>query len=171
MSRAKVRWIWVCSAVAVLILAAVALVCWHGAAEPLGNFPISLHGTTNDPIRGLVASFSVTNESRMSIYYCICPVQVKSDGAWPDLRIPRSGGSELASGGADVFSVVAPAAAQEWRVPVVWGYRPTGYRSVTGRVKYNLRLNWDRLRHGRFPTLDNHAQFTLHASYSPTFSK
>jgi hypothetical protein len=120
----------------------------------------------------LVASFSVTNESRMSIYYCICPVQVKSNGAWPALQIPPSGGTELASGEANVFSVVAPVAAQEWRVPVVWGYRPTGFRFVAGRVKYNLRLNWDRLRRGRFPTLDNHgSQFTLYASYSPTVSK
>lgn len=171
MPRAKVRWILVCSTVAVLMLAAVVLVCWRSTSEPVEHLPISLLGTSNDPMRGLVASFSVTNESQMSISYCICPVQVKSDGAWPALQIPHSGGTELASGKADVFSVAAPVAAQEWRVPVVWGYRPTGVRSVAGTVKYNLRLNWHLLRHGRFPRLSRSSQFTMYASYSPTVPK
>ncbi len=172
MSRAKIKWVLVCSAVAVLMLVTIGVVCWYATSEPIEHFPISLLGTSNDPVQGLVASFSVTNESRMMIYYCICPAQVKSNAVWPTLQIPSSGGAELASGKAETFSIVAPVNGEDWRVPVVWGYKPTGFQSVAGRVKLNLRLNWYRLPHGKGPALDSHgSQFTLYASYSPTVSK
>jgi hypothetical protein len=170
MSRAKNRWLLVCSAVAVLLAAAI-FVCWYETVEPVDRFPISFLGTSNDPVLGLVASFSVTNESPRVIYFGICPAQVRSGDAWPALQIPASSGAVLALGQSKAFSVAAPVGAREWRVPVVWGYSPTGIQSFSGRVKHNVRLNWLRLRLGRRPTVDNSPELTVYASYSPAISK
>ncbi|MGO8698276.1 MAG: hypothetical protein ACLQVY_11230 [Limisphaerales bacterium] len=156
-----------------LILAGLALFLWLAMAMPVARFPVKVLQLTNDPRQGWLATFLVTNESRLIIDYWICSPQVKSNGLWPVVQEPAWTASlRLAPGEANTFSVAAPATAMEWREPVRWGYRPTTkVRRWVGRLKSNFRLNWYLLRHGKRLRYNQGVEFDLFMSYSAAIEK
>jgi hypothetical protein len=138
---------------------------------PIGRFPVTLVGMTNDPTQGRLASFIVTNASGATIDYCNYPPQVMSNGVWSPLQRPAHGSlgplHELTLGKVNWFSVIVPTNAVEWRVPVGWGCRPTtALQGIIGRIRSNLHLNWYLLRHGKPLKYNSGVEVNLFMSYS-----
>ena len=123
---------------------------------------------TNDPAQGAVATLCVTNPTDLSLFYFAGPPQINSDQGWSPSWTPRgAGGTTLPAHQSSTFMARVPLSGDLWRVPVVWGYLPAGLERFRGLVRYNLRLNWHLLRHGRSPKLVNSPEFDLCMSYSP----
>jgi hypothetical protein len=167
MTRVASKTLFVCCICAVFLLGVCALTLVP-SPQPSGSFSVTLLSLTNDPVRGVIATFCVTNPTDRILFYKAGPPQIKSDQGWSPSWTPRGAGdTTLAAHQGSTFMVRAPLYGDRWRVPVVWGYLPAGLERFRGIVRYNLRLNWHLLRHGRSPKLVNSPEFDTCTSYSP----
>jgi hypothetical protein len=167
MTRVVSRTIFACCIGAVFLLGICVLI-FVPSHQPSANFSITFLSLTNDPAQGAEATLCVTNPTDRTLFYLAGPPQIKSHQGWPSSWTPRgAGGTNLPAHQGSTFMVRVPLAGDVWRVPVVWGYLPAGLERFRGRVRYNLRLNWQLLRHGHSPQLVNSPEFDVFTSYSP----
>ena len=160
-----------CVICAVFLLATCALILVP-SPQPSAHVVISLLSFTNDPVQGAVATFCVTNPTDRILFYRTGPPQIESDQGWYPSWQPRgAGGTNLLAHQGSTFMVRAPLTEHPWRVPVMWGHLPAGLERFRGQVKYNVRLNWHLLSHGRSPKLFKHSELDACMSYSPEVTK
>jgi hypothetical protein len=167
MTRVASRTIFACCIGAAFLLG-ICVLTLVPSHQPSASVSITFLSLTNDPAQGAVATFCVTNPTDLILFYLAGPPQIKSDQSWSPSWTPRgAGGTDLPAHQGSTFMVRVPLSGDLWRVPVVWGYLPAGLERFSGLVRYNLRLNWHLLRHGRGPKLVNSPEFDVCTSYSP----
>ncbi len=160
------RWIWAGGIGCVLLFSAV-LFIWLPLAQPSASFQILFLSITNEPTRGALAYFSITNQSSSTISCTVCPPQIKSHGVWSSLPSPFGTGIVLSPHQVTTFTTPASMSGEVWRVPVFWGCVPTGVEFLRAQAKTNIRRNWFLLRHGRSLKFYSNPEFVIYASYSP----
>lgn len=150
--------------VAAVLLFAAACFIWLPFPRSASSVSISFLGITNSSL----ASFSISNQCRSTLTYLVGHPQIRSEDEWPASASPR-GASDLFLHAHQVatFTVSVPPKAKIWRVPVFWGYMPTGFARIRGSLRHNVNLNWLRLSHGLRPEIVKGAEFDLYVSYSP----
>jgi hypothetical protein len=154
-----------------ILLCGTAFVLWLSVPQPTASFPISFLGLTNNAANPVLATFRITNQTRWTISYYICPAQFRSNGVWSPVPAPKGAGNYLPAHQASTFTVPVPSHGEAWRVPVFWGCVPTGSAYYRGLVNSNLRLNWYLIRRGRSPKFSRGAEFEIYTSYSPDIAR
>jgi hypothetical protein len=149
-----------------ILLCGTAFVLWLSVPQPTASFPISFLGLTNN-----AAVFGITNQTRYTIAFCVCPAQLRSNGLWSPLPLVKGAPNDLPAHHAGTFTVPVPSHAEAWRVPVFWGCMPTGSAYYRGLVNSNLRLNWYLIRRGGRPKFSRGAEFEIYTSYSPDIGR
>jgi len=158
--------------VVIVLLSGIAFVIWLSFPAPTASFPVSFLGVTNNAADSVLATFRITNQTRRTIAYRICPVQVRSNGVWSPLPMPRGAGDDfLPSHQVSTFTSPTPSYGEAWRVPVFWGCEPTGSAYYRGLVNSNLKLNWYLMRGGRSPKFNRGTEFEIYVSYSPEITR
>jgi hypothetical protein len=141
---------------------------------PLGPGPkpgISVLSFTNDPTTGPSVLFSLTNRTASEMFYMVFSPEFKSGGTWPPLPQPHGSGFYLPPHQSTNFTAAIPSEAEAWRVPVLFGYSPSGVDRFRGLVRHNLRVNWIRWKYRRGIIAMNNSEFDLYASYSPEMGR
>ena len=165
MTRSGLKKLFFCIAGAGLAIGGGILVC---LLPGRGTKPgISIVGRTNDPAKGPSVVFSLTNRTASQMFYVVCPPQLKSGGIWPPLPQVLSNTLDLLSHQSTNFSVAIPFDANAWRVPLFYGYSPSGVERFKGKVHYNLTVNWYLLKRGQRPRIMNNSDLNIYVSYSP----
>ena len=72
-------------------------------------------------------SFGITNASHLDVDYIALAPQVQSNGVWLEVQPPSVPATTLPARQGGTLTLVVPASSYRgsWRVPVIWGYRPT----------------------------------------------
>jgi hypothetical protein len=127
-------------------------------------------GRTNDPASGPSILFSLTNQNDSQMPYSISTPQIKSAGSWSPLAATRDSAFFLPPHQATNFAVKIPSDSDTWRVPVFYGYSPFGAERLRNKIRYNLKMNWIRLKRWETPIWINNAVFDVYIVYSPEVS-
>jgi len=151
-------------ALVILIVVFVALPPLSSTTKP-GIFVL---GHTNDPTTGPSVLFSLTNQTDSQMTFLIGAPQIKTAGLWPPRAGPQARiASELPPHQATNFVVEVPSESGEWRVPVFYGYLPSGTERLRAGIRYNMRVNWNRLKHREIPKWFRNQQFDIYRIDSP----
>jgi hypothetical protein len=165
MSRFSSKKLFVGAGLALVVGMAV-FIAWL-PLSPTTKPGVSVLGRTNDPATGPTVLFNLTNQSESQMSYLVSAPQIKTTGLGSPVPEPRGSGFYLPPHQATNFTVKAPSGTDAWRVPVFYGYLPSGTERLRGKIRYNMRANWIRLKHREIPKWINDPMFDVYLVYSP----
>lgn len=166
MTRFSSKKLCVCAGLA-LVIPATAFLLWPPVSPKPGIFVL---GYTNDPTIGPSVLFSLTNQTGSRMTFLIAAPQTKTAGWWsPAPFDPQRAyrDFDLPPHQSTNFAVQVPSEPNPWRVPVFYGYLPSGTERLRGELRYNMRVNWIRLKHREIPRWMRVPEFNMYPGYSP----
>ena len=144
-------------AVAVLLFLAAAIVALLPNPTADDIVKVSCLNTTNDPLTGLTAILSVTNQGDADIYLMRYAPQTKTGGVWSVFTLYVSGSvmppiSTLSAHTSGTFQVHLMGTGDAWRVPVSWSStKANPVIFIQKEFEINVYRNFQRLGRGEMP--------------------